>query len=423
MLSDCRGCCRGSSCAALLLAAAAGPAEPITSAGLKRSGATLCAKSKRAISRVILIIAALLVQISYAGQDGVRTSEGPVRAVQEQERHSGWLYVVDSDDWFNSKVLAVDPIEGKVMRTYAAGYRPDIALSPDGDRLYIALTLENAGNKGSVLDIYDTASGKLTERIPNPDPFQSTVPVYPRRLSMSASGRYLYVIRSHNTRETTDVYLTVFDTANDKFLPTHLSLFGCNPTLLPTDKDLIVDLACANSPYVREVTIRYSDEATTERILGSEQVLSYRWGAVFVTPDKGEIGLIGNNGSRFALSRALGVFRHAGEVEQHGQMLGQQAAVVDVNRGEVFWGNAQEKRDWSERYDEIVSVNAATLTGSNRSPTMLPFYSMVLSADGDTLYAVSPTHAVILAVDASTLRELKRFSVGKRPIFALAAPQ
>jgi hypothetical protein len=51
------------------------------------------------------------------------------------------LYIVDSDRGsFDSheRLFALDPERKQIVRNYATGARPDIALSPDGTRLYVA---------------------------------------------------------------------------------------------------------------------------------------------------------------------------------------------------------------------------------------------------------------------------------------------
>jgi hypothetical protein len=61
--------------------------------------------------------------------------------VASYRAHRQLLYIVDSDRGsFDSheRVFAVDPERKQIIRNHATGARPDIALSPDGTRLYVA---------------------------------------------------------------------------------------------------------------------------------------------------------------------------------------------------------------------------------------------------------------------------------------------
>src|SRR5262245_32908586 len=70
------------------------------------------------------------------------------------------LYVLDAGNEFGkSQVLVVDLTSDKVVQTYPAGYQPDMALSPDGTRLYLSSAFEKKeGGLENVLEIFDTAS-------------------------------------------------------------------------------------------------------------------------------------------------------------------------------------------------------------------------------------------------------------------------
>src|SRR6476660_2256115 len=60
----------------------------------------------------------------------------------------GWLYVLDTDNGgSNGQVILIDSSTGTVGRIYKAGYHPDMALSPDGSRLYIS-SIKSAGGTG-----------------------------------------------------------------------------------------------------------------------------------------------------------------------------------------------------------------------------------------------------------------------------------
>jgi DNA-binding beta-propeller fold protein YncE len=81
------------------------------------------------------------------------------------------LYILDSNNnKEESQVLVVDVEDGRVVKTFRAGSTPDMALSPDGKRLYIASTWWTAERwGGGTLDVIDAATGTLLQRVDNPD--------------------------------------------------------------------------------------------------------------------------------------------------------------------------------------------------------------------------------------------------------------
>jgi hypothetical protein len=48
---------------------------------------------------------------------------------------------------------------------------------------------------------------------------------------------------------------------------------------------------------------------------------------------------------------------------------------------------------------------------------------MTISSDGNVLYALNPVEATVTIIDAATMKERGQLTeIGKRPIFAIAAP-
>lgn len=71
---------------------------------------------------------------------------------------SAVLYVTAED---GGEVIAIDPDAGKILTRIPVGKRPrGIKLSPDGARLYVALSGSPRGGPG-----IDVASGKVLRRI------------------------------------------------------------------------------------------------------------------------------------------------------------------------------------------------------------------------------------------------------------------
>jgi hypothetical protein len=54
--------------------------------------------------------------------------------------------------------------------------------------------------------------------------------------------------------------------------------------------------------------------------------------------------------------------------------------------------------------------------------TSIPFWSATMSADGWFIYALAPKQHAIVEIDAATLREKRKLSLGKTPALAVVAP-
>ena len=85
----------------------------------------------------------------------------------------------------------------EIVKTYPTGSRPDIALSRDGTRLYVASESrvpegpEGAG--AGRLDVIDTATGATLASVANPHRWVAMGPLYGSEMALSADGHWLYV--------------------------------------------------------------------------------------------------------------------------------------------------------------------------------------------------------------------------------------
>lgn len=362
----------------------------------------------------VVIMAVLAVTIATCTAAGGGTPAG-----------RGWLYVLDTNGGgVNGQVMLIDTSTGKVSKAYTTGYRPDMALSPDGTRLYIASRRDN-GAKGSqsVLEIYDTASGDMINAVDNPDSFQTTVPIYKSSMVMSPSGRYIYILKLHNTRDATDEYITAFDTLQGRFLRDHISLnTECDFVMLPTSEELTLDVACADSGNLREVTLGDGAAPVKDRMLPiTTKGPKEKWGAVFLQPGERNVALVSASGSAFAVERVSAAAQHLGTAAQSGPWI--QRGLMTENRSEVYFSTGTVHRSYPDGQDTIVGVDQMTLSLQRSLRTTHPFFSMELSRDGNTLYAIDPEQAAITVVDVASFREVTRLApIGRTPSFAIAAP-
>lgn len=364
----------------------------------------------------------------------------------------GLLYVVDTGDgWFDhSQILQFDTAQGRILKTFNGGQDPDMALSPDGSRLYVTAYSQDSDTAPleNHLSVYDTASGKLLAKIGNPDAIKHTMQAYATALTVSPSGRWLYMTKFHFTPANNSYYwyLTAFDTIQNQFLPVQAKLPCRDVTMVATREDLSVVLVCKSSPYVFDVNLgNYANpikrvpvrQSPAKRTVagglsnGAAAILPPQsqesWGAVFLQPGVDKIALVSDlDGAVFSFDHAVGTSTMVGQ-QSRLKVGGISKGFLSPNDDAVYFQTASSPLSGSNhsfsRRNEILSADPKTMSLKSTLTTSSPFFSMALSKDGHTIFTVNPDAATIGIVDALTLTEVKELSgVGRRPIYVIAAP-
>ena len=397
------------------------------------------------IFRCVFFSVAILITIPAAQGQEHGISSGDQR---------GKLYVLDAgNNHKKAKVLVVDQSNGKVVHTYHAGDQPDMALSPDGRQLFVSYFVEIAeGRRESVLDIYDTASGTLIDHVSNPQALQHKLPVYESSMVMAPSGKQIYIEKYHWTPGApgpSGCYVSVFDTEQRRFRGVNISIFNCGHVVLPSREDLKFYMVSAGTHSIDEFTlvipsegatntshrsipiefpksvdssseVKSSNAATTPCEVG-QRAPAKTLGPVFFLGEEGMIGAVLNDGSRLAVDLSTAVTKFMGKEPATGTAPGMQAALHRDN-SPVYFSAGQETNNYFERYDQIVRMDPATMAITGKMTTSSPFFSMSMSPDENILFTVNPQRAKITVIDALSLKEMSQFSVGVKPIFAIAAP-
>jgi hypothetical protein len=365
---------------------------------------------------------------------------------------SGKLYVLDAGNSRKKpQVLVVDPSNGKVIRTYRAGYQPDMTLSPDGKLLYISSSFENAASGlENFLDIYDTASGALLNHISNPEALQHKIPVYGTSMVMSPSGKRIYIEKYHwipGRPGPTGCYTSVFDTESHRFL-VDISVSNCGHAVLPADEEQTFYLVSTAGAAIDTFTItgnaggmktahqytsislppsftdaraaqKNPDTTTAPCGVGSPST-GRGIGPVFLRPQQKTMGLILEDGSRVSIDLSSEATTPMGQEIWPGKWSGIQP-IVESSGSSVYFGTSQGTNSYFERYDRIVRIDPATMATTGTMTTSLPFFEVSRSHDESTLFTVNPERAKITVIDAASLREIRQFYVGVQPILAIPA--
>jgi hypothetical protein len=365
------------------------------------------------------------------------------------------LYVLDAgNDQLKAQVLVVDLSNGKVIQTYLAGDQPDMAVTPDGTRLFVAYAFENAkGQRETVLDIYDTVSNTLIGHLNNPEALQHKTSVYTSSMVMSQSGNQIYFEKYHWTPGApgpSGCYVSVFDTALRRFRGINISVSNCGHVVLPANEDLKFYMVSAKTHSIDEFTLVIPSDGVTNTShryvpielpsssdgisqvkganaaaapceVGQHTSANKGFGPVFLLPQERIIGFILDDGSRFTVDLSTSVTKFMGKESSTSKLGGMQTA-LHGDGSSVYFSAAQETNSYFERYDQIVRIDPATMAITGKMTTLVPFFDMSISPDKTTLFTVNPERAMITVIDAPSLKQVSQFSVGVKPIFAIPAP-
>src|ERR1700686_2251410 len=183
-----------------------------------------------------------------------------------QPPRTGWLYVIDATT-ADPRIFLFDPERGEVVGTIRTGSDPDIAVSPRGDRLYLASVVEGCGQSNcDQLAVIDTQAGRVLSPTPIPDRVHYKIHPEASWITVSSDGRTVYVLTWQGPPTgDTPVGLAAFDTVRERFLDGVIDLGNCGfGTFVPTTDDNQIGFHCATSNDVMFYRLTAPDRATFE---------------------------------------------------------------------------------------------------------------------------------------------------------------
>jgi hypothetical protein len=382
---------------------------------------------------MLLLICRVASKVALASSE---SGQAPPRLnVRQWTRpQSGWLYVLDSNNMGDSaQVLLIDPTRSAVVGSIQVGYAPDIALSPDGSRLYVV-----SGPRG-VISVIDTQTASLLQEFPEEDRVvQLLAPVVPT-MTVSPNGHWLAVIETTgSTPETATYSLSIFDALNNYSLAGHTSMDTCGIGRLVWMNDAQAFIQCFLYNNINVLTLNRFGQPSVAGLVQLPET------------------------SRPAGEAGYGLAKHGGRVTHVAFLPDGQNAVVFSALGEVYGANLTSKqfskkigllvggsysplRNWPRSSDgRKVYIGTGDVsmrtTGSGEASeidvfdtqsgqytvkfkTSSPFWSLALSKDDRYLYGVARIARKIIIFDASTYRETGGIeNVGASPTVAIVAP-
>lgn len=379
-----------------------------------------------------VVIAVASMQVLLGGQDS---------------RRAGRLYVVDANkNGMDAQVHIVDPLEGRVTGALSTGHKPDLAVSSDGSRLYLAHSPLAEGKLRGVLDVVDTTTGRTVASYPNPNRWLSTLPFYSSRLALSFDGRWLFQLKmSISNDDFSAYYVETFDTVAGQFLPNTAPVPMCVAGLLipwPESREKL-GVLCSHTKDLRMLTLTATGGVATDERMAVASRRHGHPGTAFFAPGSRALTAVSDMGE-FIRADSAGTIPQKGlisgtpliSVQNSSQSSGPtspdwlagrwirpQPSVIASKRGWLYLGidAVSSRAQGRQQFESVAVLDLKTLQRRFTLPLSRPSWSITLSVDGSVLYAVDPAGAVLLVLDAITGREVKVIhGVGTTPIFAIS---
>jgi DNA-binding beta-propeller fold protein YncE len=401
--------------------------------------------------RPIFVCAALVLPLAIQASGQDRTWPG--------RPDSGWLYVVDSKrNAPESAVLVVDPEKGRIVTSLSGGYQPDIAVSPNGLRLYLSYS-EKENTREGKLAVIDTSTGAVLKELPNQNRWLTTHYCYGQNMVLSRDGAWLYLFKMLETRDGPTFYLEILDTQLNAFLPNRVDLPECiSATMIPSVGREGVHVICGNTRDVRFVSFDRDSKTGHVTSVITDVSSAFRERASTAVPGHGEThyvatGFVSSDGKVFTVITTDGLFLRAdaasGRVSDHDSLdrtihgasaqpgtavsagwlddrwVRNQGPVLSPDGKRLYLGLGTAKRLYhgSQLLDKIVVLDAATMELIKNLDPNRTFWSFAISGNGNRLYVIDSDHAVIGVLDVNSGRELGIVSgVGTTPVYAVVAP-
>lgn len=376
---------------------------------------------------------------------------------------SGWLYVVDATNGATSaSILVVDPDTLQVTGSVPTGYRPDIALSRDGTRLYLAHSLPGPGQDTlrEVVDIIDTTNGTIVHRIDSQNRWISTLPLYWSQIALSDDGRLLFQMKQQiHDSSYTEYYIATLDLERNVFLPERAAIPMCfTGMMLPQPGHrLRLGVLCSRTEDLRLLTL-----SDTGAVLNAERVpiaatgSQYRHaGTAFFAPGGRQLTAVMSRGEFLRIDAGAGQVIQRGLIDQTGRRPSDQSGAsqsaarpgahdpndwlvgrwmrtqpalvsADHQRLVLGIGELEDKRRGHESYRMAAVFDTASLDRVDTIKLSQPAWGMTMSRDGRRLYTfgvgLGEASGTMSVVDVVAGREVTTVPLGTTPTYAVEAP-
>jgi DNA-binding beta-propeller fold protein YncE len=376
-------------------------------------------------------LSSLLVLLALSSIGAGAPERNPVDVQSWQPPRPGWLYVVDSAVGA-STVSLFDPEHGEVKGIVRTGSNLDIALSPRGDRLYIAAV--DTGCEAPECDrfaVIDTRSGRVLSITPIADRVHYKTYLESSMMAVSPDGRTVYVLKWLGLPSgEAPMGFAAFDDVHGRFLSGTIELGQCqSTTFVRAMDDDHISVHCASSNEL--VVLRHiaADRATVEfsvplplgtRLFADHLYRDVAARAFLLSADRRRLFVAGGDGAISDVNLALGSATVTQAAGESSEVVAPFASPGDLEHGRFYEAVGPYDGLGVAREIRIFDTRTWSRTGTIR--TSMPFLTAVATDDGARIYAMTGDEGTVLAIDPGTQRELRAMPLGRTPSFALIAP-
>jgi hypothetical protein len=377
--------------------------------------------------RISVLIALVATGATVSG----RSEPDRVEVQSWQPPRTGWLYVIDATTP-ESRIFLFDPERGEVTGTIRTGYNPDIAVSPRGDRVYLASEVFGCGQSNcDQLAVIDTHAGRVLSMTPIPDRLHYKVYPESSRIAVSSDGRTVYLLKYQGPPNgDTPVALAAFDTVHERFFDGVIDLGNCGfGTFVPATDDNELGFHCPDSNEVVVYRLTVPDRATFEfsvrlpwgkRLFARHVYPDVPARAFMLSGDRRGLFVAGGDGAIGEVNLVLGSVKEALVPGDQYEVVAPFTSPGALERTRFYVGVGSRDGEGVAREIRVFDTTTWTSVGTIRTST--PFVSAVATRDGSVIYALTGEHGKILAIDPLTQHELRAMPVGHAPSLALIAP-
>jgi hypothetical protein len=349
------------------------------------------------------------------------------RTIKWVAPQSGWLYVLDSNGGHKqSQVWLIDPVSGTVQGDITVGYAPDMALSPDGSRLYVTF-VDVEGASGRNFAAIDTRTANVLAVVQNPNGISWHMPAPASLMAVSADNKTVYVLRRQTPIPTQDqYYVAQFDVASLSFVPGEISLGFCpGSVLLPTTRAGLI-ISC--SSRVLQIAIPGQSGITIIDTFGqlsnAVQVSNKGWpgiSSIFMDSAK-HLRTLDRDGQLTTVNLTNGAVAAVQKISNLGAWWIPYRNTVVSPDGTMLYVSVNPVGDFGLP-SQILEVPLAASPSIQVSRAMTPSHkvtNMAMATSGNPLYASGAGGVTV--IDRTSFQEVAFLAVGSTPSLIAVAP-
>ena len=378
-----------------------------------------------------ITILGVLLAVLPAGHQTAGSDSDRLEVQSWQAPHSGWLYVVDAAP-LAPAVLLFDPGHGEVAGTIRTGFDAAIALSPRGDRLYIASQVYNCKQPNcDLLAAIDTQSGRVLSLTPIPDRIHYKVVAPPSSMIVSADGRTVYVpVWQGLPSGDTPVAVAAFDTVRERFLSGVIDLGVCGGisfVRVTDDNELGVHCTASNELLVHRLIapdrgfVEFSVRlAWGNRLFAQHVYPDVAARSFMLSADRRRLFVVSGDGAVSDVNLTLGSVNKTSVRGNETETVMPFASPGSLDRGLLYVAVGAYDGQGLAREIRVFDTNTWVRVSTIRTRT--PFRSAVGAIAGSVIYALTAEGGTVLVIDPEAQRELRTAPVGRSPSAAIVAP-